>query len=228
MHEHGAELFSRGVQGNAGLGFGVLVFGVALGALFAVAFCLAYRNSECVAPQLLSIRLALGGLVAAYLVPFLKYPANPPAVGQADTIGARTWWYLIMVLASVVLAIAALWLARRLAARFGAFNAGWVAAAAYAAAVALVALVLPAVAEVPAGFPADVLYEFRLVSLATQLVLWVGIGLVFGVLATRALPAGAQQEASTPGECGVAADPGVARHDRSDGGRTVSRRRAAA
>ena len=42
MHEHGAELFTRGVQANAGLGFGVLVFGVAMGALFAVAFCVVF------------------------------------------------------------------------------------------------------------------------------------------------------------------------------------------
>ncbi len=39
VHEHGAELFTRGVQANAGLGFGVLIFGVAMGALFAAAFC---------------------------------------------------------------------------------------------------------------------------------------------------------------------------------------------
>jgi Probable cobalt transporter subunit (CbtA) len=37
------------------------------------------------------------------------------------------------------------------------------------------------------GFPADVLYEFRLVSLGTQLVLWVAIGLLFGRLTGRLL-----------------------------------------
>ena len=42
VHEHGAELFTRGVQANIGLGFGVLAFGVAMGALFAVVFCVAY------------------------------------------------------------------------------------------------------------------------------------------------------------------------------------------
>ncbi|QLL07091.1 CbtA family protein [Mycobacterium vicinigordonae] len=197
VHEHGAELFSRGVQGNAGLGFGVLLFGVALGALFAVLFGVVYPRSENTAPQLLSIRLAVGGFVAAYLVPFLKYPANPPAVGQADTIGSRTSWYLVLVLASVVLAIAAVRLSRRLRKRFGAFNAGCLAVAAYAAAVALIALVLPSVAETPPGFPADVLYEFRLVSLGTQLVLWVSIGLAFGVLAGQALNAGDTQAPST-------------------------------
>ena len=46
VHEHGVELFTRGVQANAGLGFGVLIFGVAMGALFAVLFCIVYRRWE--------------------------------------------------------------------------------------------------------------------------------------------------------------------------------------
>jgi hypothetical protein len=37
------------------------------------------------------------------------------------------------------------------------------------------------------GFSADVLYEFRLVSLGTQLVLWATVGLVFSALAGRLL-----------------------------------------
>lgn len=37
------------------------------------------------------------------------------------------------------------------------------------------------------GFPADVLYEFRLLSLGTQLMLWLTIGLVFAALAGRLL-----------------------------------------
>ena len=41
-HEHGVELFTRGVQANIGMGFGVLAFSVAMGALFAVVYCVAY------------------------------------------------------------------------------------------------------------------------------------------------------------------------------------------
>jgi predicted cobalt transporter CbtA len=203
VHEHGVELFTRGVQGNAGLGFGVLIFGIAMGALFAVVFCVAYGRAggpeRGTVPRALSIRLAAVAFTAVYLVPFVKYPPNPPAVGQADTIGTRTGWYLVIMLASVVLAIAAVWLARRLAARIGGWTAGLAAAGGYVVLVAVVMLVLPAVHETPApmrdasgamvypGFPADVLYDFRLVSLGTQLVLWVTIGLVFSTLAGRLL-----------------------------------------
>jgi predicted cobalt transporter CbtA len=199
VHEHGIELFTRGVQANAGLGFGVLLFGVAMGALFAVAFCVVYARVKSRAPRLLSVQLAAAAFIAIYLVPFVKYPPNPPAVGQSDTIGERTGWYLVMVLISVVLAVAAVWLARRLAARFGTWNGGLLAGGAYLVVLAAVTVLLPTVDETPQplrdaagvivypGFPADVLYEFRLVSLATQLVLWVTIGVVFATLAGRLL-----------------------------------------
>jgi predicted cobalt transporter CbtA len=203
VHEHGTELFTRGVQANAGLGFGVLIFGLAMGALFAVLFCVvcgrAAGRAKNPAPQPLSLVLAAGAFLVVYLVPFVKYPPNPPAVGQADTIRARTGWYVVMVLVSVVLATAAVWLARRFAARFGAWNSRVLAAEAYLVAIAVVMVLLPTVDETPEplrdaagviiypGFPADVLYEFRLLSLTTQLILWVAIGLVFGRLAGRLL-----------------------------------------
>jgi predicted cobalt transporter CbtA len=116
----------------------------------------------------------------------------------------RTAWYLVMVLASVVLAIAAVWLARGLADRFGAWNARLLAAGAYLVTVAVVMVLLPAVDETPEplrdasgaiiypGFPARVLYEFRLLSLGTQLLLWVTIGVVFATLAGRLLGERAQ------------------------------------
>jgi predicted cobalt transporter CbtA len=208
VHEHGAELFTRGVQSGPGLGFGVLIFGLAMGALFAVLFSVVYARTEAGRPQRLSLLLAAGAFGAAYVVPFVKYPPNPPAVGQADTIGARTGWYLAMVVASGVLAIGAVWLARRLTARFGAWNAGLQAAAAYLVAIVVVAVLLPTVDEIPEplrdaagtiiypGFPADVLYEFRLLSLATQLVLWAGIGLVFATISGRLLSVRTRQASS--------------------------------
>lgn len=208
VHEHGAELFTRGVQSNAGLGFGVLVFGTAMGALFAVLFCIVYGRvgggAGDAAPQSLSVRLAAAAFVTVYLVPFVKYPPDPPAVGQSDTIGMRTGWYLVAVLTSVLLAVVAAWLARRLAVRLGSWNARVLAVEAYVVAIAVVYVLLPTVDETPGpvriasgaitypGFPADDLYEFRLVSLATQLLLWAAIGLVFARLAGRLLGERAQ------------------------------------
>ncbi len=46
-------------------------------------------------------------------------------------------------------------------------------------------LLLPDVDETPASFPAVDLYEFRLCSLGTQVIIWATIGLVFARLITR-------------------------------------------
>jgi predicted cobalt transporter CbtA len=203
VHEHGTELFTRGVQSNVGLGFGVLIFGVAMGALFAVVFCLVYARLRdrptSPAPRQLSLLLAVGALTTVYVVPFVKYPPNPPAVGQADTIGERTTWYLVAVASSVALAAVAVWLAGRLTDRLGAWNARVLACEGYVVAIVVVYVLLPNVAETPEpmhnasgaisypGFPADLLYEFRLLSLGTQVVLWTTIGLIFARLADRLL-----------------------------------------
>ena len=53
--------------------------------------------------------------------------------------------------------------------------------------IAVAQLILPAVHETPAGFPADVLYRFRLASLGVNLTLWSTIGLGFGAAAERLL-----------------------------------------
>lgn len=186
-HDHGVEVFTRGVQANIGMGFGVLAFGVAMGALFAVVYCVAYGRVGIASPRLLSMLLAGGTFLSLYVVPFLKYPANPPAVGLEETLRQRTLLYLMMVVLSAVLLAGAVWLGRRLLERYGAWSASLIAGAAYVVAVAVVVLVLPTIDETPDGFPADVLYEFRLYSLGTQFVLWAIIAVVFGSMVHRLL-----------------------------------------
>ena len=186
-HEHGVEVFTRGVQANIGMGFGVLAFGVAMGALYAAVYCVAYGRVGSLSPRMLSLLLAGAMFLSLYVVPFLKYPPNPPAVGLDETIRQRTLLYLMMVLLSAALLVAAVWLGRSLLERFGAWSATLIAAASYVAAVSIVMLVLPAIDETPDGFPADVLYEFRLYSLGTQFVLWAIIAVVFASMVHRLL-----------------------------------------
>jgi predicted cobalt transporter CbtA len=69
-----------------------------------------------------------------------------------------------------------------------------IATAGYVVAVAVVMLMLPTIDETPDDFPADALYEFRLYSLGTQLVLWAIIAVVFGSMAQRLLGEPHRQE----------------------------------
>jgi hypothetical protein len=62
-----------------------------------------------------------------------------------------------------------------------------IASASYLSAVTVVMLAMPTIAETPGDFPADALYEFRLYSLGTQVVLWAVIAVVFGSMVGRLL-----------------------------------------
>jgi pimeloyl-ACP methyl ester carboxylesterase len=180
-----AELVSRGVQRTLGLLTGTVVMGVALGGLFALAFAWAYGRIGALSPRLTAAVLALGAYVTIILVPFTKYPANPPTVGNPDTIGTRTAAFIAMITISILAVVAAARMRRAMLERLGAWNATILAVGGFVAIVAVAQLILPAVHETPAGFPADVLWRFRLASLGINATLWAAIGLGFGALAER-------------------------------------------
>lgn len=190
-HSHGGEeeLVSRSTQAGLGLLTGTLVYGAAIGGIFALVFAFALGRVGPLSPRATAVLLALGGFLAIVLVPGLKYPANPPAVGDGATIGFRTQMFFLMLAASLVALTGAVLLARRLAARYGAWNGIVAAALAYVAVVALVQTALPTINEVPADFSASLLWEFRIATLGIQAVLWATLGLVFGPLAERSLRA---------------------------------------
>jgi putative cobalt transporter subunit CbtA len=194
-----AELVSRGVQRTLGLLTGTVVMGVALGGLFALAFAWVYGRVGALGARATSGLLALAAFLTITAVPFTKYPANPPTVGNPDTIDKRTVLFVIMIAISVLAAIAAGRIRRELLPRLGAWNAAVVAVAAFFVLVAVAELVLPAVHETPPGFPADVLYRFRLASLGINLTLWTTIGLGFGAAAQRLIEPSAARRSAVAG-----------------------------
>ncbi|MFF5975165.1 CbtA family protein [Streptomyces sp. NPDC012769] len=208
-HEAGAgaaeeaeeELVSRDLQSTAGLATGVLVYGVALGGIASLAFCFVLGRLGRFTPKATAALVAAAAFTTVYLVPFLKYPATPPAVGNPDTIGKRTTLFFLMILLSVLLGVAAVVLGRRLAPKLGNWNATVVAGAGFVAAVAIACLFLPGNEDaVAADFPAAVLWDFRLATLGIQAALWVVFALAFGLLAQRLLapgPASAQAVGAT-------------------------------
>ncbi|AXB48134.1 CbtA family protein [Amycolatopsis albispora] len=184
-HAHGEEeeLVSRDVQSTLGLLVGVGAYAVAGGGLFALAFAFCYGRLGSLRPRVLSALLAVTAFIVVVGVPFLKYPANPPAVGQGETIGDRTALYFGFVALSLAFAISAAMLGRRV----GGWNGGLAGAGAYLVLVSVTAALMPSIDEVPDGFPGSTLWTFRIASLGTQLVLWVALGLIFGALAERVL-----------------------------------------
>jgi predicted cobalt transporter CbtA len=190
--EEGPALVSRQVQAGLGLFVGVMVYAVAFGGLFGLAFAFVYgRVPGAATPQGVSLLLAAAGFVAIHVVPSLKYPANPPAVGAADTIGTRTALYVVMIAVSIAAMIGALMLKRLLVRRLGDWNSTLAVVAYYVAIVAIAGLLLPAVDEVPEHFPAVVLWKFRVASIGAQLIMWATLGLLFGAWVQHAAVRGA-------------------------------------
>jgi hypothetical protein len=114
----GPEIFSRTVQSTVGIATGIIAFSTAMGALVAVAYLVLHGRFR-VRPQTLAWQICGFGFVGVYLLPFLKYPANPPAIGHSFTIKPRASLYLTMVTGSIVLLVLAIVLARRLMPRLG-------------------------------------------------------------------------------------------------------------
>lgn len=183
-HDHGTaaeeEPVSRDVQRTLGLAIATCAFGTALGGLVALAFAFAYGRIGPLGPRATAFTVTAVGFVAVVLVPYVTYPPNPPAVGHPETIGDRTAAYFGMMAISVILAVVAVYLAR--AGSLAAIGAG----IGYVVAVSAAAALLPTFDEVPDGFPAQTLWEFRLASLGTQAVLWATIGVAFAALLQRA------------------------------------------
>lgn len=200
-----AEVVSRGVQRTWGLLTGTLATGVALGGLFSLAYAWAYGRlgDGQLSPRATAALLALAAYLTIIVIPFTKYPANPPTVGNPDTIGRRTLLYLSMIAISVLAAVAAGRIRRQLLPALGSWNAAIVALLGFIGLVAVAQLILPAVHETPQGFPADVLYRFRLASLGIHATLWLTLGLGFGAAAERLLRPAAER-GRVPAASGVA------------------------
>jgi hypothetical protein len=196
------ELVSRSLQSTAGLGTGTLIYGIALGGMFSLVFAAGYGRLGQLAARGTAALIGVLGVTAIYLVPFLKYPANPPSVGDPDTIGYRTLVYLLLVLVSILAMVLAVLLQRRLVTRFGGWNGTLLAIAGYIVIMAIAFAIFPSVNEVPqqelptvigavtdadVTFPPSVLWAFRVSSIGIQVVIWTTIALVFGALAERQL-----------------------------------------
>ncbi len=140
-------------------------------------------------------RVALSGLILATAItvtPWLKYPPNPPAVGNPDTVGERERYYVLAIVLAALLLAGAAHLSARLR------RAGWadhrrIAAVVLAGLVGfgvMFAALPPSPDEVTA--PANLVWQFRINSLAGNLLVWTLLTLGLGVLWSEAARAAAQ------------------------------------
>ena len=183
---HVAELFARDTQllgGFLGTVAAAVVFAVLLATVYGA---LRHRLPGSSDFSRLSMLAAVGfGVVA--LLPALKIPANPPAVGDPATVSTRTAIYAAVLLSGLVAAMLIAALVSFLRTR--GVDLPTTATAATAVTGLLVAVILILLPDspdaIPGDVPAEVVWDFRIASLGQLLILWSTLGLVGGWLVDR-------------------------------------------
>ncbi|QDH17743.1 CbtA family protein [Swingsia samuiensis] len=181
------EIVSRSIQASFGLLIAAIMYGTAYGGIFALIFSFAYGRIGQFSARTLSLVIAMMSFIIFVLLPDLKYPPNPPAVGLSTTINYRTETYFGIIILSLCSFAAALMCSIPLIKRFGKWNGTIITTLIFISLTWLVQNQMPDINEVPAHFPAVVLWRFREAAIGMQLVLWSTIGLVFGALASHVL-----------------------------------------
>jgi predicted cobalt transporter CbtA len=182
------EIVSRSRQKGVGRFAAYGLGGAAYGVMFGIAFLLLRRRPSAAGPGGALRHALLAGAVLAgafTVMPFVKYPPNPPAVGDPNSISERQWKYLALIFLSLVVLAGAVRLSARLRDR------GWtdderLIAVALAVVVPLGAIgaLLPPFSD-PIEVPANLLWRFRIASLGGNLLLWSVLTLTFGAAAVR-------------------------------------------
>ncbi len=159
-----------------------VVAGLAVGVLFAVAYAAVHRRDPRALPWPRALAFSAAAFLAVSLLPGLRYPANPPGVGDAGTVGDRQALWL----AAVVIGVLGMFLVRQVYVRLAARPepVRHIATALTAVAVLAALFLLPGNPD-PVPVDASLLWDFRMLSLASHALLWAVFAAVFGGLGVR-------------------------------------------
>jgi predicted cobalt transporter CbtA len=174
---HEEPMISRDVQ-HLGLFLGFLLYGLTWSLMFGAAYHLVQRWLPAWSALKRGLLVAAAAYWSVALLPFLKYPANPPGVGDPDTIALRQGLYLGILALSIGATVLAAAFARSGPRRWRPALAGLVAYG------AVVYLVLPANPDA-ITMPGEIISAFRWLSIAGLTVFWAVFGLTFGALLQR-------------------------------------------
>ena len=155
------------------------ILGTSVGALFGIVFALS-RNSL---PGNHDIKKAvvLAGVMwlTLYIIPFLKYPANPPTVGDSETVVLRAILYLSFIAISGFGAVGFYQLSKKFQNK-----KKLIALVGYGIFISAVFIAMP---ENPDEItaPMNLVNEFRMMSVLGVTSFWVSVGLILGFFWNR-------------------------------------------
>jgi predicted cobalt transporter CbtA len=164
-------LWQRGGEMLAGT-----ILGLSIGSLFGIVF--AYTHNSVPGSNNKKKALIVAGIMwfVLFLIPALKYPANPPAVGDPETIYYRQSLYVAFLVISGFSALGLAFLYRKM----GALNIKKsIIPVAYAAIISGAYLAMPPNPD-PINAPMDLVMGFRITSAITISMFWGLLGVIFG------------------------------------------------
>jgi predicted cobalt transporter CbtA len=160
------------------------ILGVSLGALFGVVFALTRNSIPGSNNKKKALILAGVMLLVIYIVPALKYPANPPAVGDPETIYYRESLYITILTISGLSALGLAFLYRKLGDKKG---KQIVVPVIYIVIIAAAFMILPPNPDEITA-PMDLVIGFRIASGLTMSAFWGLLGLILGALWDKTRP----------------------------------------
>ena len=161
--------------------------GVLLGVVFAVVYARAQHRLAGFTDLGRSLSLGTLAFAIVAVLPALKVPANPPAVGDPGTVNDRTLTYLAIILFGLLLVGVSFAAAQAVRRRTERTELWWAAGIAVAVIGGVLILYFApgGNVDIPATMPASLVWEFRIGSLGQHAGMWLGIALAYGALAHR-------------------------------------------
>jgi predicted cobalt transporter CbtA len=158
--------------------------GISLGALFGIVFALTRNSIPGSNDKKKALILAGVMLLVIYIVPALKYPANPPAVGDPETIYHRESLYITLLTISGFSALGLAFLYRMLGDKKA---KQIVVPVIYIGIIAAAFMILPPNPDEITA-PMDLVMGFRIASGLTMSAFWGLLGLILGALWDKTRP----------------------------------------
>ena len=160
------------------------ILGVSLGALFGVVFAITRNSIPGSNDKKKALILAGVMLLVIYIVPALKYPANPPAVGNPETIYYRESLYITLLTVSGFSALGLAFLYRKLGDKK---EKQILVPVIYIGIIAAAFIILPSNPDEITA-PMDLVMGFRIASGLTMSAFWGLLGLILGALWDKTRP----------------------------------------
>jgi predicted cobalt transporter CbtA len=165
------------------------ILGLSIGSLYGIVFAYT-RGSISGTNNNKKKALIVAGIMwlVLFLMPALKYPPNPPAVGNPETIYYRQSLYVAFLAISGFSALGLAFLYRKMmvaSSNNTKKKAIIIPSAVYAAIMAGAYLAMPANPD-PINAPIDLVIGFRITSAITISMFWAVLGVIFGALWDKA------------------------------------------